>query len=160
MYSVPEGPRRGQISAHGNRPAPHSMDRVVFHIASRALLAFHGSIALTYEHSKREDLKIRHMTVDETDDDSCHHLLVNGRHFKCIYRISIARGTHDVDDLCFLPGRLSKLPQLPPGDGNLGHISVSAETASPCFDWTVRTIFSSIATRWHPADVTTSISSR
>ena len=97
-----------------------------------------------------KDLKILHMTVDETDLDSYYHLLVNGQYFRYI---SIESGTYDFDDLCFPPSLLSKLPQLPPGNWNLGHIAISAETASPYFAWTTRKDFSSIKTTWHPTYV-------
>lgn len=95
-------------------------------------------------------LNILHMSVDENGEDSYYHVLVNGQRFKYIV---IESGTYDIDDLSFPPGLLSKLPQLPPGDWNLGHISISAETASPSFAWTVRKNFSSIETMWHPTYV-------
>lgn len=97
-----------------------------------------------------EDIKILRMTVDETDDDSYYHLLVDGQHFKYI---SIESGSYDFDDLCFPPGLLSNLPQLLPGNWNLGHLAMSAETASPCFAWTTGKNFSSIETTWHPTYV-------
>lgn len=97
-----------------------------------------------------QDLKILHQTIDDTDSESYYHVLVDGKHFKYI---SIDFEVYEVDDLCFPPALLSKLPPLPSGEWNLGHIAKGEDKASPHFDWTVQRTFSSIQNIWKPVFV-------
>ena len=66
------------------------------------------------------DLKILHLSVDDTGLESYYRVLVDGNHFKYI---SIDPGVYEVEDLTFPQALLSKLPPLPYGEWNLGHIA-------------------------------------
>jgi len=95
-----------------------------------------------------QDLKILHLSVDDTGLESYFHILVDGRHFKYI---SIASGVYDVEDLTFPQALLPKLPPLPSGEWTLGHIAKAEDNITPHFAWTTQRIFSSIQHTWHPA---------
>ena len=93
-----------------------------------------------------QDLEILHLSVDDTGLESYYRVLVDGKYFKFV---SIDSGVYDVEDLTFPKALLSKLPQLPPGEWNLGHIAKD-ENNSPRFVWTVQKTFPSIQNTWHP----------
>jgi hypothetical protein len=93
-----------------------------------------------------QDLKILHLSVDDTGLESYYRVLVDGKYFKYI---SIDSGVYDVEDLTFPQALLSKLPNLPSGEWNLGHISKNEENTSPHFSWTLQRTFSGIQHTWH-----------
>jgi hypothetical protein len=93
-----------------------------------------------------QDLKILHLSVDDTGLESYYRVLVDGKYFKYI---SIDSGVYDVEDLTFPQALLSKLPSLPSGEWNLGHIAKSEDNISPHFAWTIQRTFSSIQHTWH-----------
>ena len=70
-----------------------------------------------------------------------------------IQYLNIDAGVYEFEDLCFPPALVTKLPLLPPGDWNLGHICKDGESNQPKLDWTVRKDFSSITNLWHPVKV-------
>ena len=97
------------------------------------------------------NIEILHMYVDiDGQESSFYHLLVDGHDFKYL---SIEPGVYDNDDLGFPPVLLEKLPTLPPGDWNLGHVSKCENDGAPHFAWTTRKAFSSIENLWHPVQV-------
>jgi hypothetical protein len=93
-----------------------------------------------------QDLKVLHLYVDDTGLESYYRVLVDSKYFKYI---SIDSGVYDVEDLTFPQALLSKLPNLPPGEWNLGHIAKSEDNISPHFAWTTQKTFSSIQHTWH-----------
>ena len=93
-----------------------------------------------------QDLKILHLSVDDMGLESYYRVLVDGKYFKYI---SIDSGVYDVEDLTFPQALLSKLPNLPSGEWNLGHIAKSEDNISPHFAWTIQRTFSSIQHTWH-----------
>jgi len=93
-----------------------------------------------------QDLKILHLSVDDTGSESYYRVLVDGKYFKYI---SIDSGVYDVEDLTFPQALLPKLPNLPPGEWNLGHIAKSEDSISPHFAWTTQKTFPSIQHTWH-----------
>ena len=97
-----------------------------------------------------QDLKILHLSVDDTGLESYYRILVDGKYFKYI---SIDSGVYDVDDLTFPQALLSKLPDLPSGEWNLGHIAKSGDKMPPHFAWTIQRTFSSIQHTWHAVSV-------
>lgn len=58
-----------------------------------------------------------------------------------------------MEDLTFPQALVSKLPQLPPGEWNLGHIAKGNDGISARFAWTIQRTFSSIQHTWHPGYV-------
>ncbi|MCJ1364738.1 hypothetical protein MMC16_003854 [Acarospora aff. strigata] len=100
--------------------------------------------------SNAVNLKILHLDADPCGLESYYRILVDGRYFRYI---SIDGGIYDDDDLSFPPVLIPKLPPLPPGDWNLGHISQNTETAKPYFDWAERKAFSSITHIWHHTQI-------
>ncbi|KAI9753683.1 MAG: hypothetical protein M4579_005035 [Chaenotheca gracillima] len=95
-------------------------------------------------------IKILHMYVDTDDgDDSFFHLLIDNIHFKYI---SIEADVYEARDF-FPPVLISKLPSIPPGDWNMGHISKTESDAGPYFKWTKRESFAGITHTWHPTQV-------
>lgn len=92
------------------------------------------------------DLKILHLSVDDTGLESYYRILVDGKYFKYI---SIDAGVYDIEDLTFPQALLSKLPNLPSGEWNLGHIAKIEDNISPRFAWTIQRTFSSIQHTWH-----------
>jgi predicted Ser/Thr protein kinase len=73
-------------------------------------------------------------------------MLVDGKHFKYI---TIDPGIYEVDDLCFPPVLLEKLPPFPAGDWNCGRISQTPGNPRPFFAETVRKSLPSISPLWH-----------
>ena len=94
-----------------------------------------------------QDVKILHLSVDDTGLESYYRVLVDGKYFKYI---SIDSGVYDVEDLTFPQALVPKLPQLPTGQWNLGHIAKDDDGISPHFAWTIQRTFSSIQQTWHP----------
>ncbi len=87
-----------------------------------------------------QDLKILHLSVDDTGLESYYRVLVDGNQFKSI---SVGSGVYDIEDLT--------CPQanLPSGEWNLGHIAKGEGNISPHFAWTIQRNFSSIQHTWH-----------
>lgn len=94
-----------------------------------------------------QDLKITHLSVDDTGLDSDFRILVDGKHFKYI---SIASGVYKVEDLTWPQALVPMLPPFPSGEWNLGHIATAEDNITPCFAWTTQRAFSSIQHKWHP----------
>jgi hypothetical protein len=83
----------------------------------------------------------------EGNTASYYRMLVDKEHFKYI---TIDPGIYEIDDLCFPPILLEKLPPFPPGDWNYGRISQTVENPTPFFAETSRKTFPSITPLWHP----------
>ncbi|ESZ89743.1 alpha-galactosidase A precursor [Sclerotinia borealis F-4128] len=73
-------------------------------------------------------------------------MLVNNEHFKYI---TIDPEIYEVDDMCFPPYLISKLPPFPAGDWNYGRISRTAENSMAFFAETSKKDFPSIKPLWH-----------
>lgn len=86
----------------------------------------------------------------EVDSDgtapSYYRTLVDGKYFKYI---TIEPGIYEVDDLCFPPVLLAKLPPFPPGDWNCGRIAPSDGIREPYFAEITRNTLRSIKPLWH-----------
>ncbi|CAF9918223.1 MAG: hypothetical protein HETSPECPRED_003703 [Heterodermia speciosa] len=95
-------------------------------------------------------LQILHLSVDLDGFENHFRVLVDGKDIKYL---SIDNGVYDVDDMAFPPALVPRLPTLPDGHWNLGHIAISENTRDPEFDWTVWKDFSSIRKLWHPVYV-------
>lgn len=92
-------------------------------------------------------VEILNQEIDCEDSTlSYYRMLVNKKHFKYI---TIEPKIYEIDDLCFPPILLSKLPQFPAGDWNYGRISKAAETKTPFFAETCRKDYPSITSPWH-----------
>jgi predicted Ser/Thr protein kinase len=93
-------------------------------------------------------VEILNQEIDRNcNEASYYRMLVNKEHFKYI---DIDPGIYEVDDLCFPPILLEKLPPLPPGDWNYGRISQTVENPTPFFAETSWKNFPSITPLWHP----------
>jgi len=82
----------------------------------------------------------------EGDTPSYYRMLVNKKDFKYI---TIEPKIYEVDDMCFPPILLSKLPPFPAGNWNYGRISQAAENTTTFFAETSRKDFPSITPLWH-----------
>ncbi|KAH8770533.1 alpha-galactosidase a precursor [Hyaloscypha finlandica] len=92
-------------------------------------------------------VEILNQEIDcEGDTPSYYRMLVNKKDFKYI---TIEPKIYEVDDLCFPPILLSKLPPFPAGNWNYGRISQVAENATTFFAETSRKDFPSITPLWH-----------
>lgn len=91
-------------------------------------------------------IKILNQEIDRNMEPSYYRMLVDGKHFKYI---TIEAGTYDIDDLCFPPDLIEKLPQFPPGEWNSGRIARTGESHEPVFIETRRENFRSINSLWH-----------
>ena len=92
------------------------------------------------------NLQILHLSVDLDGFESHFRVLVDGKDIKYLI---IDYGVYDTDDMVFPPALVPKLPPLPDGHWNLGHIALSENTREPEFDWTAWKNFSSISNLWH-----------
>lgn len=92
-------------------------------------------------------VEILNQEIDcEGNTPSYYRMLVNKKDFKYI---TIEPKIHEVDDLCFPPILLSKLPPFPAGNWNYGRISQAVENATTFFAETSRKDFPSITPLWH-----------
>lgn len=92
-------------------------------------------------------VEILNQCIDsEGKTPSYYRILVNKKHFKYI---TIDPGIYDVDDLCFPPILLEKLPPFPEGDWNYGRISQIAGIPTPFFAETSKENLPSINPLWH-----------
>ena len=92
-------------------------------------------------------LQILHLSVDLDGSESHYRVLVDGKDIKYL---TIDYGVYDADEMAFPSALVPKLPSLPDGHWNLGHITMSENTRDPEFDWTIWKDFSSISNLWHP----------
>ena len=92
-------------------------------------------------------VEILNQDIDpEGNTPSYYRMLVNKKHFKYI---TIDPGIYEVDDLCFPPILLEKLPPFPEGDWNCGRISQTAGSPTPFFAETFKENLPSINPLWH-----------
>lgn len=96
-------------------------------------------------------IKILNQEIDpDGRTPSYYRMLVNEKHFKYI---TIDPGIYEVDDLCFPPILLEKLPHFPPGDWNCGRIAKRDEggsTSAAYFAETSSRTLPGIRPLWHP----------
>lgn len=97
-----------------------------------------------------EDLKILHLLVDDTGDDSYFRILVNNKGFKYL---TIDFGVYDPSDMVWPKMIVPQLPPLPAGDWNLGYITRTTTNPKPHFDWRTKKDFSSAGPAWHPITI-------
>ena len=63
-------------------------------------------------------LQVLHLSADE-NSESHFRILVDGQSVKYL---TVDAGVYETEDMCFPSTSVSKLPPLPAGDWNLGHI--------------------------------------
>jgi len=97
-----------------------------------------------------ENLKILHLLVDDTGDNSFFRILVNNKDFKYL---TIDFGVYAPSDMVWRKMILPQLPPLPAGDWNLGHVTKTTENPKPHFDWAIKKDFSSAGPAWHPITI-------
>jgi predicted Ser/Thr protein kinase len=91
-------------------------------------------------------VSILNQEIDRGNEPSYYRMLVDEKYVKYI---SIDPGTYEIDDLCFPPILVQKLPRLPKGEWNSGRIMRTGEIPKPFFIETCRENFRSIAPLWH-----------
>ncbi len=95
----------------------------------------------------RTNVEILNQCIDPEDNTpSYYRMLVDRKHFKYI---TIDPGIYDVDDLCFQPILLEKLPPFPAGDWNCGRISQTVGSRTPFFAETYKENLPSNNPSWH-----------
>ena len=83
-----------------------------------------------------QKIEILNQEIDPNDTEPHYYrMLVNRTYFKYI---TIETGCYEVDDLCFPPILLEKLPQFPAGEWNCGRIGRTTNNHSPHFTRTSR----------------------
>ena len=93
-------------------------------------------------------IEVLNQEVDPEDKTpSIYRLLVNKKHIKYV---TIDPGIYEVDDLCFPPILVEKLPAFPDGDWNCGRISQADGNPTPFFSETLKKELPSISPLWHP----------
>ncbi len=81
-------------------------------------------------------VEILNQEIDPQDKTpSYYRILVNRKHIK---HVTIDPGIYNVDDLCFPPIPVEKLPPLPKGDWNWGRISQNIGNPTPFFAETLK----------------------
>lgn len=94
-------------------------------------------------------LQVLHLSADE-NSESHFRILVDGQSVKYL---TVDAGVYEIEDMCFPSTLASKLPPLPAGDWNLGHICKDKGSSQSKIDWIVRKDFSGIRNLWHPTQV-------
>ncbi|KAG4413853.1 hypothetical protein IFR04_012997 [Cadophora malorum] len=93
-------------------------------------------------------IEVLNQEVDPEDKTpSYYRILVNRKHIKYV---TIDPGIYEVDDLCFPPILVEKLPKFPEGDWNCGRISQTDGTPAPFFSETLKKELPSISPLWYP----------
>lgn len=93
-------------------------------------------------------IEVLNQEVDPEDKTpSYYRILVNRKHIKYV---TIDPGIYEVDDLCFPPILVEKLPKFPEGDWNCGRISQTNGTPAPFFSETLKKELPSISPLWYP----------
>ncbi|KAK0111010.1 hypothetical protein ONS95_001390 [Cadophora gregata] len=93
-------------------------------------------------------IEILNQEVDPDDKTpSYYRILWKQQHIKYI---TIDPGIYEVDDLCFPPDLVGKLPPFPEGDWNHGRISKIGEDPNPFFSEIFKKNLPSISPLWHP----------
>ncbi|KAI9841987.1 MAG: hypothetical protein M1837_007553 [Sclerophora amabilis] len=105
--------------------------------------------ALHYGASPLMPVEILHLEV-EPRGEGWYRILVDGKRVKYL---SIDGGIYDDDDMCFPPVLVDKLPPLPPGDWNVGHIGKSGDSEDPQFVKTEKKILNGVCQLWHPTTI-------
>lgn len=93
-------------------------------------------------------IEVLNQEVDPEDKTpSSYRLLVNKKHIKYL---TIDPGIYEVDDLCFPPCLIEKLPTFPDGNWNCGRISQTDGNSTPFFSEVIKEELPSINPLWHP----------
>jgi len=93
-------------------------------------------------------LEILNQEIDPEGQTPSHYrILVSEKHFKYV---TIDPGIYEVDDLCFPPALVEKLPSFPEGDWNCGRISQTTGNPTSVFSETLKKTLASINPLWHP----------
>lgn len=92
------------------------------------------------------NIQLLQASVD-AEDESYFRILIDDKFIKYI---TIEPGLYDTDDLCFGPSFVSLLPPLPPGDWNVGRISLNSATGAGHFASVSRERLPGIKQAWHP----------
>lgn len=95
-----------------------------------------------------QKIEVSKQETDPDDSESSHHrILVDRTHFKYV---TIDPGVYGIDDLCFSPSLLGKLPAFPVGDWNCGRLGQTVDNPFPHLGMTSREILPSINIVWYP----------
>lgn len=92
------------------------------------------------------NLEVLHVADDPSSPATIYRLTKDdGR----IVHVSIDPGVYDEDDYSFPSILIPKLPPLPPGSWNKGHITRTEENPKPHFAWTRHVNLPRITSTWH-----------
>ncbi|KAH0846498.1 hypothetical protein AYO21_10149 [Fonsecaea monophora] len=94
-------------------------------------------------------IQILNLEVDP-EDVSDYRILIDGKSFKYV---TIDAGVYELEDMTWDRLIVPRLPPMPPGDWNTGHVATHPKQGTPYFSRYAKVELPTIVSTWHPVRI-------